>query len=94
MNWRILRPNKESCHDAGDGKLIDDRIYSIFKRGSKTYFYSTLFFPGDVRRDVFILYSFLRKADDYVDAIPQDTEGSIPLLNDTGRPCQVRGQGT
>ncbi len=75
MNWRILRPNKESCHDAGDGKLIDDRIYSIFKRGSKTYFYSTLFFPGDVRRDVFILYSFLRKADDYVDAIPQDTGG-------------------
>jgi len=59
----------------GDGLLIDEKIYSIFKRGSKTYFYSTLFFPPKVRMDVFILYSFLRKADDYVDRIPQDTEG-------------------
>jgi len=59
----------------GDRLLIDEKIYSIFKRGSKTYFYSTLFFPPKVRRDVFILYSFLRKADDYVDRIPQDTEG-------------------
>lgn len=59
----------------GDMLLIDEKIYSIFKRGSKTYFYSTLFFPPKVRRDVFILYSFLRKADDYVDRIPQDTEG-------------------
>lgn len=50
-------------------------IYSIFKKGSKTYFYSTIFFPKSVRRDVFILYSFLRKADDYVDSIPQDDEG-------------------
>ncbi|QHN08425.1 phytoene/squalene synthase family protein [Methanothermobacter sp. THM-2] len=59
----------------GDRLLIDEKIYSIFKRGSKTYFYSTLFFPPKVRRDVFILYSFLRKADDYVDRIPQDTGG-------------------
>jgi 15-cis-phytoene synthase len=50
-------------------------IYSIFKKGSKTYFYSTIFFPKSVRRDVFILYSFLRKADDYVDSIPQDADG-------------------
>lgn len=50
-------------------------IYSIFKKGSKTYFYSTIFFPKIVRRDVFILYSFLRKADDFVDSIPQDVEG-------------------
>lgn len=55
--------------------MIDQTIYSIFKGGSKTYFYSTIFFPKKVREDVFILYSFLRKADDYVDDIPQDTEG-------------------
>ncbi|MCE5213502.1 MAG: phytoene/squalene synthase family protein [Methanobacterium sp.] len=53
----------------------DKTIYSIFKKGSKTYFYSTIFFPKNVRRDVFILYSFLRKADDYVDSIPQDDKG-------------------
>jgi 15-cis-phytoene synthase len=45
--------------------------YAIFRAGSKTYFYSSLFFPRDVREDVFILYSFVRKADDFVDAIPQ-----------------------
>lgn len=53
---------------------INKTIYSIFKKGSKTYFYSTVFFPKVVKRDVFTLYSFLRKADDYVDAIPQDAE--------------------
>ncbi|MCK9150642.1 phytoene/squalene synthase family protein [Methanobacterium alcaliphilum] len=53
---------------------IDKNIYTIFKKGSKTYFYSTIFFPKAVKKDVFTLYSFLRKADDYVDAIPQDKE--------------------
>lgn len=53
---------------------IDKTIYSIFKKGSRTYFYSTIFFPKTVKKDVFILYSFLRKADDYVDSIPQDAE--------------------
>ncbi|MDO9627301.1 MAG: phytoene/squalene synthase family protein [Methanobacteriaceae archaeon] len=54
---------------------INKTIYSIFKKGSKTYFYSTIFFPKKVKRDVFTLYSFLRKADDYVDSIPQDSDG-------------------
>ena len=53
---------------------INKTIYTIFKKGSKTYYYSTIFFPKKVKRDVFILYSFLRKADDYVDQIPQDSE--------------------
>lgn len=54
--------------------MIDETIYDIFKRGSKTYFYSTLFFPPRVREDVFSLYSFVRTADDYVDAVPQQIE--------------------
>lgn len=52
------------------------KIFShIFKRGSKTYFYSSIFFPKDVRDDVFILYAFVRTADDFVDAQPQDKNG-------------------
>ncbi|BBJ28645.1 phytoene/squalene synthase family protein [Athalassotoga saccharophila] len=43
----------------------------IFKSGSKTFFNSSLFFPDEVRKDVFRLYAFVRIADDYVDAIPQ-----------------------
>ncbi len=46
----------------------------IFKKGSKTYFYNSLFFRNAVKDDVFALYSFVRKADDFVDAVPQQTE--------------------
>jgi len=51
--------------------MVDRTLYSIFKEGSKTYFYSSLFFPMDVRHDVFVLYAFVRKVDDFVDTIPQ-----------------------
>ncbi|HSX32642.1 MAG TPA: phytoene/squalene synthase family protein [Candidatus Saccharimonadales bacterium] len=42
----------------------------IFKTGSTTYYWSTQLFPKAVRHDVLKLYSFLRVADDYVDAHP------------------------
>lgn len=44
----------------------------IFKNGSTTYYFSSKFFPRNVRQDVFKLYSFVRVADDYVDSIPQN----------------------
>jgi len=44
---------------------------ATFKKGSATYFNSSIFFPPEVRRDVTVLYAFVRVADDYVDAIPQ-----------------------
>jgi phytoene synthase len=46
----------------------------VFKAGSKTYFNSSLFFPADVRDDVFVLYGFVRVADNFVDAIPQQPD--------------------
>ncbi|UCF08762.1 MAG: phytoene/squalene synthase family protein [Thermoplasmata archaeon] len=49
-------------------------IYRIFKRGSRTYFYNSIFFPKKTREDVFKLYSFVRKADNYVDTIPQQVD--------------------
>ena len=54
--------------------MIDETIYDIFKKGSRTYFYSTLFFPPAVKERVFSLYSFVRTADDLVDAVPQRGE--------------------
>ncbi len=60
---------------------MDTTLLSIFHGGSRTYFYSTLFFPREIRRDVFILYSFVRVADDYVDAIPQDTEAFYAFVD-------------
>jgi len=47
----------------------------IFKTGSKTYFNSSLFFPKNVREDVFIFYAWVRVADNFVDSIPQDRDG-------------------
>ena len=43
----------------------------VFKAGSTTYFNSSLFFTADVRDDVFVLYGFVRVADNYVDSVPQ-----------------------
>jgi len=55
--------------------MINKIIYSIFQQGSKTMFYSSLPFPKKVRNDVFVLYGFVRTADDLVDTLPQDQAG-------------------
>jgi len=55
--------------------MINKIFYSIFQQGSKTMFYSSLFFPKDIRNDVFVLYGFVRRADNLVDTLPQDLEG-------------------
>jgi|YNPMSStandDraft_1061717.scaffolds.fasta_scaffold00015_81 phytoene synthase len=48
---------------------------TIFKKGSKTYFNSSIFFPPSIRERVFRLYAFVRVADNFVDSIPQQKEG-------------------
>jgi 15-cis-phytoene synthase len=55
---------------------------SVFKNGSKTYFNSSLFFPRHVREEVFILYGFVRTADNFVDSQPQDSEGFYRFRED------------
>ena len=46
----------------------------VFKSGSRTYFNSSVFFPPEVRDDVFVLYGFVRVADNFVDSIPQQPD--------------------
>jgi phytoene synthase len=46
----------------------------VFRSGSTTYFNSSLFFPPRIRERVFTLYAFVRVADNYVDAVPQQAE--------------------
>ncbi len=55
--------------------IVDKTFISIFQKGSRTYFYSSLFFPMHIRREVFILYGFVRKTDNFVDAVPQNPQG-------------------
>ncbi len=50
----------------------EDSSNLIFKKGSKTYFYSSAFFPKKTRKDVTTLYAFVRTVDNLVDTIPQN----------------------
>ena len=57
---------------------MPDRLLTrIFRRGSRTYFFSSVAFPPALRDDVSALYAFVRTADDYVDQPPgrQDAAG-------------------
>ncbi len=56
------------------------RHKELFRKSSKTYYYSSVFFPSEVRCDVFRLYSFVRTADNYVDSVPQQTEEFYSFL--------------
>lgn len=50
---------------------------NIFRKGSTTYYFSSIFFPKKVRDDVFTLYAFVRTADDFVDQTPADSNGFL-----------------
>ncbi len=54
--------------------MINKTFYTIFQKGSRTYFYSSIFFPPYIKKDVFTLYGFVRKVDNYVDSIPQNID--------------------
>lgn len=55
----------------------------IFRKGSTTYYFSSIFFPKDVREMVSTLYAFVRVADDFVDTIPQDKQGFYDFKSKT-----------
>ena len=54
--------------------MIKDLRTEIFKKGSITYFNSSLFFSKDILEEVKVLYAFLRVADNLVDSVPQQPE--------------------
>ena len=51
----------------------------IFRKGSTTYYFSSIFFPKKIKDDVFRLYSFVRIADDYVDVVPANKKAFLGL---------------
>jgi phytoene synthase len=61
--------------------MINKAFYSIFQKGSRTYFYSSIFFPPYIKKDVFTLYGFVRKADNFVDSIPQNIDAYYEFKN-------------
>ena len=44
---------------------------NVFKKGSTTYYMSSLFFPKVKRTEITLFYAWVRIADNYVDNIPQ-----------------------
>ncbi|NCU28047.1 phytoene/squalene synthase family protein [Candidatus Nomurabacteria bacterium] len=54
--------------------MVHEQHEQIFRTGSKTYYFSSRFFPKKVRDDVYILYGFVRVADNLVDDQPVDPQ--------------------
>ena len=57
----------------------------IFKKASKTYYYSSIFFPPEIQTKISRLYSFVRIADDYVDSVPQNKNGFLEFRSNYNR---------
>jgi phytoene synthase len=64
------------------------REKELFKAGSTTYYWSSVFFPENTRHDVFKLYSFVRVADNFVDAVPQDKKSFVQLKKSWQKICK------
>jgi len=64
---------------------MSDLLTGIFRRGSTTFYNSSRFFRPDIRADVTKLYAFVRLADDFVDAVPQDGAGFTAFRRDYER---------
>ena len=64
---------------------MNNALHSIFKKGSTTYFYSSIIFPEKIKKDVFSLYGFVRTADDLVDSVPQQRDSFRELVQNYGR---------
>jgi 15-cis-phytoene synthase len=54
---------------------MESKLFKIFNEGSRTFSSSSIFFPKDIRKDVAILYSFVRELDNYIDINPQNIKG-------------------
>lgn len=66
-------------------KVTEVNLKGIFQSGSKTFYNSSLFFPGDVFKDVARLYAFVRTIDDYVDYYPSRKEEYLIFKEDYRR---------
>ena len=66
----------------------------IFKRGSVTYYYSSLFFKGQVKKDVFSLYAYVRQMDDLVDCEKPKIKDLEQMWQETKYEWQGKGGGS
>ncbi len=57
------------------------RFSKIIKKSSRTFFWASLFFPKNIRDQVFDFYAFVRTVDDLVDSSPPKTKEFYRIKN-------------
>jgi phytoene synthase len=62
---------------------VSKQLSQIFQQGSTTYFLSSLFFPPATRDKVTRLYAYVRTADNFVDATPQQATAFDHFVSET-----------
>ena len=62
---------------------MNSKAQQIFKKGSTTYYVSSIFFPVEIREKVTTLYAYVRTIDDFVDALPADEKSFIKYKDAT-----------
>ncbi len=67
-----------TCRATGHDAL-DAHFTEIFRSGSTTYFNSSLFFPRAHQEGRVNLYAFVRTADNFVDTVPPEEGGILPV---------------
>ncbi|MFN7160029.1 MAG: phytoene/squalene synthase family protein [Candidatus Gracilibacteria bacterium] len=67
---------------------------NIFKAHSKTYYYSTLLFPRQIRHNVYVLYAFVRLADEIVDNPSEDPRSALKQFRSEFENCWSTGKST
>lgn len=65
--------------------MVSKTEEAIFRKGSRTYYFASKFFPQPFRDDVFTLYAFVRVADDLVDTLPPQKEAFTQFEKETLR---------
>jgi phytoene synthase len=61
---------------------MENNIFNnIFRRSSVTFYYTSLFFPKEVRQDVAKFYAFVRIPDNFADQNPQDRASFEKFVN-------------
>jgi phytoene synthase len=58
-------------------KNTSDQNSNLFRQSSTTYFFSSLFFPPQLQKEITTLYAFVRTADNFVDQVPADKKNFV-----------------
>jgi phytoene synthase len=62
--------------------MVKREISKLFRKSSQTFYNSSKLFPLPVRNQISVLYGFVRKCDNFVDAVPQRADDYFDFKNE------------